>query len=161
MEKKFDYDEIYRFLNGEMTASEKASFSTRLETDEVLSEEVALQQDLLTSIDLAGDTALKNSIQQTHTELEQVEDTVAFDQSELEHKQEYEKKHELLAKVLDQLKEDCKQIILASFYKKLPHKAIAELMGLSTSFVKVKLHRCMESFRKKARQSPEFLALNK
>ena len=81
---------------------------------------------------------------------------IVIDDNELEVKQEYEKKHQLLAKLLDELKEDCKKIIIASFYKKLSHKAIAELMGFSTAFVKVKLHRCMDSFRKKARQHKDF-----
>lgn len=90
---------------------------------------------------------------------EEMEDLPVLDENELEVKQEYEKKHELMAQVLETLKEDCRQIILASFYKKLSHQAIAEEMGYSDAFVRVKLHRCMEGFRKEVRQHPAFEAL--
>ncbi|MCB0640920.1 MAG: sigma-70 family RNA polymerase sigma factor [Phaeodactylibacter sp.] len=79
---------------------------------------------------------------------------------EIDLKQSYERKHELMAKVLQRLKEDCKKIILSSFYEKRKHAEIADYMGISPAFVRVKLHRCMEQFRKDVRNHPDFKTLD-
>ena len=71
-------------------------------------------------------------------------------------KEQYERKHELMAGVLETLKEECKKIILASYYEKRSHREIAEVMEYTVQFVKVKLHRCMAQFRKKVQNHPEF-----
>ena len=89
---------------------------------------------------------------------EKTEDFIDLADEELELKRKHEKKHELMAQVLETLKEDCREVIISSFYKKLSHQAIAELMGYSASFVRVKLHRCMDNFRKKVKQHPDFQA---
>jgi len=49
---------------------------------------------------------------------------------------------------LDEMEPDCRQIILLSFYEKLPQTQIAEMMQYSDSFVKVKKFRCLEQLRK-------------
>ena len=90
---------------------------------------------------------------------ENMENHLVLDDEELEVKKQHEKKHELMAKVLETLKTECRDIIMASFYKKLSHQSIAEQMGYKPAFVRVKLHRCMEGFRKKVRQDPDFKAL--
>jgi len=84
------------------------------------------------------------------------EENIAFSDEELELNQAYEKKHVLIAKVLKTLKEDCKKIIIASFYQKWSHELIATEMGYSQKFVRVKLHRCMEKFREKVQQHADF-----
>ncbi|MEM7371429.1 MAG: sigma-70 family RNA polymerase sigma factor [Bacteroidota bacterium] len=81
---------------------------------------------------------------------------IIIEEDELEVKQQFEKKHELLGKLFKEVKEECREIIKSSFYQKLPHDQIAEKMGYSPAFVRVKLHRCMEGLRKKVRQHPDF-----
>lgn len=87
---------------------------------------------------------------------EEEREFVDFAEHELEVKKQHEKKHELVAKVLQNLKEECKNIIIASFYKKLSHDEIATELSYSKKFVRVKLHRCMEGFRKQVKQHPDF-----
>lgn len=88
-----------------------------------------------------------------------VPDNVKEIYEEIELKQIYEKKHELIAEVFKDLKTDCQKIIKASFYEKLSHGSIAEKLGYSNAFVRVKLHRCMEGFKTKVKQHPKFQAI--
>ena len=92
-------------------------------------------------------------------DLNEQQDSIAITDDEIEVKKEVERKHELMANVLESLKDDCKKIILSSFYEKKSHKEIAEIMDYTLAFVRVKLHRCMESFRKKVRNHPDYNAL--
>ena len=61
---------------------------------------------------------------------------------------EMEKKHNHVAEVLKSMKVECRNIIEASFYKKLSGSEIAQLLGYTESFVKVKKFRCLEELRK-------------
>jgi RNA polymerase sigma factor (sigma-70 family) len=90
---------------------------------------------------------------------EEDQEFIALDESELAVKKEHEKKHDLIATVLKDLKEDCQRIIIASFYKKMSHEEIATELDYSKQFVRVKLHRCMEGFRKKVKGHPDFQLL--
>lgn len=58
-------------------------------------------------------------------------------------------KHQLVQQMLQSLKQECQDILDAAFFKKLPGAAIAELLGYTEAFVKVKKHRCMEELRKR------------
>ncbi len=60
-----------------------------------------------------------------------------------------EKKHIHIADALKSMKEECRNIIEAAFYKKLSGSEIAKLLGYTESFVKVKKFRCLEELRKK------------
>ena len=62
---------------------------------------------------------------------------------------EMEKKHNHIAEVLKSMKVECRNIIEASFYKKLSGSEIAQLLGYTESFVKVKKFRCLEELRRK------------
>ena len=78
---------------------------------------------------------------------------VAVAEDEIEEKQELETKHELIAKVLkEQLKEDCRKVIIAFYYKKLSMQEIAEQMDYTAKFAKVKKNRCMGHLRKQVRE---------
>lgn len=68
----------------------------------------------------------------------------------------FEAKHEAVRNLLDTLKNECKQLILYTFYQKLPNGEIARLLGYAESFVKVKRHRCMEMLREKVKNHPIF-----
>ncbi len=86
-------------------------------------------------------------------------ETIPLNDSDLVVKQEMEQKHELIAQTMAKLKAECRQIILASYYEKLPQAEIAEKFGYAVKFVRVKLHRCMESLRKMVHDLPGVRAL--
>lgn len=51
---------------------------------------------------------------------------------------------------------DCQTLLLLSFYEKRSQAEIAEAMGYTESFVKVKKHRCLNYLRKEVKQHPFF-----
>lgn len=53
----------------------------------------------------------------------------------------------LLEKALNKLKEEEKEVIVLSKYQDLKYKEIAEMMGLTESAVKVKVHRAIKKLR--------------
>ncbi len=87
-------------------------------------------------------------------------ESIPLNDNDIEVKQEMEHKHELIAKTMANLKVECRQIILASYYEKLSHAEIAEKLGYAVKFVRVKLHRCMESLRKMVHKHPSIKSLN-
>lgn len=90
---------------------------------------------------------------------EGVEPFVDMGEEEIQRKQELEKKHELLQKVLKGLKEDCRKLIIAYYYKKISLKTYAEQAGYTYAFTKVKKNRCMNGFKKRMAQEPEYKLL--
>ncbi len=72
-----------------------------------------------------------------------------IDVDEIEEKKIVEEKHELISEILQQLKGDCKQLLLSFYFKKMPLKEIAQIMDYSDGFVKVKKKRCMDSLKKR------------
>ena len=85
-----------------------------------------------------------------------MEDEIALSDSmmdvdAIEEHLEIEKKHNHVAEALKTMKEECRNVIEASFYKKLSGSEIAQLLGYTESFVKVKKFRCLEELRKKIR----------
>lgn len=73
-----------------------------------------------------------------------------------EKREEHEAKLELIASMLDTLEEDCRKVLLLSFFEKCPQSEIAARMGYTEAFVKVKKHRCLEYLRKRAKAHPLF-----
>jgi len=67
---------------------------------------------------------------------------------ELEEKKEIERKHELISDKLEEMSELCQQAIKYFYFQKLPHQQIAEMMGYTIGYVRVRLHRCIEKLRK-------------
>jgi RNA polymerase sigma factor (sigma-70 family) len=67
----------------------------------------------------------------------------------IEEKKEIEVKHELISEILSQINEDCKQLLISFYFKKMPLKEIALVMDYSSGFVKVKKKRCMDALKKK------------
>jgi RNA polymerase sigma factor (sigma-70 family) len=62
---------------------------------------------------------------------------------------ENETKYKSIAEALAAMKQECRDVIEAAFYKKLSGEEIAKLLGYTESFVKVKKFRCLEELRKK------------
>lgn len=72
---------------------------------------------------------------------------------------DYKEKELMIAVVLDNintLEEECRKVIKLSFFKKMTHSEIAEELGYTTSFVKVKKFRCLGYLRKLVSDSPFF-----
>ena len=61
---------------------------------------------------------------------------------------EWEANLQIVTQKLEELKEDCMQILKYSFYERKSQIEIAELMGYEVDFVKVKKFRCLEYLRK-------------
>ena len=59
---------------------------------------------------------------------------------------------------INALEDDCKKVIKLTFLKKLSHKEVAEILGYTLSFIKVKKFRCLKSLRKMVSTSPFFQA---
>ncbi|MFN0013705.1 MAG: RNA polymerase sigma factor [Saprospiraceae bacterium] len=57
---------------------------------------------------------------------------------------------------LAQMEGDCRTLLLMSFYEKRSQVEIAEALGYSEAFVKVKKHRCLSYLRKQVKAHPFF-----
>jgi len=69
---------------------------------------------------------------------------------------ELEEQLSAVVKTLDLLEPECRTLLLLSFYEKRSHAEIAEEMGYTEAFVKVKKHRCLNYLRKHVKQHPLF-----
>ncbi len=76
------------------------------------------------------------------------QDFILIQEDEVAEKQEVEQKHQLIADILRDFKDDCKQLLTSFYFKKLPLKEIAESMGYTYSFARVKKSRCMDALKK-------------
>lgn len=65
-------------------------------------------------------------------------------------------KHVVVKQLLETLKPDCQKLIEYMYYFQFSTTQIAELLGYTESFVKVKKHRCMEALREKVKKHPAF-----
>ena len=63
---------------------------------------------------------------------------------------------DVMADKLGQLEQDCRTVILYSFYQGLSHAQIAALTGYTEAFVKVKKFRCLEYLRKLVKATDVF-----
>lgn len=78
------------------------------------------------------------------------------DEADTGEKEEMEEILEMLQSKVQELNEECQQIILLSYYQNLPQTEIAVQLGYSESFVKVKKHRCMSALRELVKNNPLF-----
>lgn len=60
-----------------------------------------------------------------------------------------ESKMDCACQTLEALGEGCRQIILWAHFEELSHQKIAEKLDSTAGYARVKLHRCMENWRKK------------
>lgn len=77
-------------------------------------------------------------------------------EEEIEEKKAFEEKHHLVKKMLENLSEECRRLIVDYYYKKLKLKDIGKAMNYSDSFVKVKKNRCMNGFINKIKEQPDY-----
>lgn len=76
---------------------------------------------------------------------------IIIQEDELTEKKEKEKKLDLVAVVLKELKEDCFKVLTAFYFKKQSMKEIAATMNYSDQFIRVKKVRCMDTLKKKVK----------
>lgn len=75
---------------------------------------------------------------------------------ELEQRTQRENQIDLVTGCLELLEEDCRRLLLLSFFEKRSQAEIAVLMGYSEAFVKVKKHRCLDYLRKEVKKHESF-----
>jgi len=93
------------------------------------------------------------------TEFEESHNNIMED-DELERKMIYEKKFELLEKILNTLDPKCQKIIMEYYYKNRRLNEIGEEMGYAYGSARVRKKKCMDSFRKKMNEDKGFQDLN-
>lgn len=73
----------------------------------------------------------------------------------------FEEKHRLSSKSFQQLKDDCRQLLLNFYYRRTPLKKLAVILDLTEESIKVKRHRCMQYLSKLVKDDPDFQNLEK
>lgn len=76
-----------------------------------------------------------------------------------EEREKRESQLTVISGFLETLEDDCREVLLLSFYEKYSQAEIAGRMGYAESFVKVKKFRCLEYLRKKVKSHPLFAHL--
>jgi len=84
---------------------------------------------------------------------------VDLGEEEIFEKKAFEAKHDLIKKLLLDLSEECRRLILDYYYKNIQLKKIGKAMNYSDAFVKVKKNRCMKGFMKIIMDHPEYKKL--
>ncbi|MFK7935324.1 MAG: RNA polymerase sigma factor [Saprospiraceae bacterium] len=77
---------------------------------------------------------------------------IIIQEDELEEKRAVEEQHNIIAQCMGELSADCQKVLMGFYYKKQSLTEIAELLGYTANFVKVKKGRCMKSLREKSAQ---------
>lgn len=77
---------------------------------------------------------------------------IIIQEDTIEEKEIKEDRLNAVSKALETLKEDCKQIIMNFYYKKIDLSRIAEQMGYTYQFIKVKKNRCMNALKSKVKE---------
>ncbi len=65
----------------------------------------------------------------------------------LENLREREAKYANVIRAIEQTGEECREVILQAYYNETPDDKIAEMLGYTYNFVRVKRHRCMGKLR--------------
>jgi len=72
----------------------------------------------------------------------------------------FEEKHLLIAKVFDQISEECRKILNEYYFEKKALKDIGTQMQYTEGSIRVKKLRCMESLKKKVEAHPDYIKIN-
>lgn len=99
---------------------------------------------------------LRNRKEMLPLEMEEFERNNVESEMAIAEKELFEEKHLLMSKVLEELKDDCRQLLISYYFKRIQLKKIAKIMGYTEAFVKVKKNRCMNAFRKKVLEHPDY-----
>ena len=87
------------------------------------------------------------------------DDLLAIDMGSTDHLEEIKEKEHMIGVVFDKidlLEDDCKKVIRLTFLKKMSHAEVAEILGYTVSFIKVKKFRCLKYLRGLVAATPVF-----
>lgn len=65
-------------------------------------------------------------------------------------------RHRAVQQLLEHLGPNCQQLLQYAYWQRLSAAEMAQLMGYTESFIKVKKHRCMAALREKIKDHPAF-----
>jgi RNA polymerase sigma factor (sigma-70 family) len=65
---------------------------------------------------------------------------------------------DLVVRKMEEIGEDCRKLLFEGFYMRRTNGELAQLMGYTEQFVKVKKHRCLQGLKRLVERSPEYLA---
>ena len=82
---------------------------------------------------------------------------VMIEDNEIEQKQVQEEKYQIIADVLKEMGEKCRNIIMEFYYKKTPLAQIAESIGITPQSMKVTKHRCMKDFKSRVAANKNYV----
>lgn len=82
---------------------------------------------------------------------------IMIEDNEIEQKQVQEEKYQIIADVLKEMGEKCRNIIMEFYYKKTPLAQIAESIGMTPQSMKVTKHRCMKDFKSKVAANKNYV----
>ena len=108
---------------------------------------------------IARNTWLKNSHNAPKEKNVPMEDMQKYAIAEEDNSLHFEEKELMIGVLLDKintLDEECQKVIRMTFIKKMSHSEVAEILGYSKSFIKVKKFRCLGYLRKLMMDSPFF-----
>lgn len=74
---------------------------------------------------------------------------IALEEGSVETRRQLEERYDAVVQALNQAPADCLELLEAFYFRKLPLKKIAERMGYSANFVKIKKKRCLEGLKKR------------
>jgi len=87
------------------------------------------------------------------------EEFIVIAENEIEQKQKQEERYQVVAEVLAKMKENCRKLIMAFYYKKTPLKEIAQSLNISPESMKVTKYRCMKELKKMVASNQSYQAL--
>ena len=108
---------------------------------------------------IARNTWLKNSHKgpkEMNVPLDDMQKYAIADQDDSLQIDEKELMIGVLLDKINTLDEECQKVIRMTFIKKMSHAEVAEILGYSLSFIKVKKFRCLGYLRKMVLDSPFF-----
>lgn len=68
----------------------------------------------------------------------------------------FEEKHQIIAKVFDQISAECQKILQGFYFEKKALKDIGAEMNYTEGSIRVKKSRCMDALKKKVEEHPDY-----
>jgi RNA polymerase sigma factor (sigma-70 family) len=78
---------------------------------------------------------------------------INIEEDQISYKKEQEQKHIHINKVFASFKEDCRKVLTAYYYNNASLSEIAQMMGYTDNFIKIKKGRCMDALKKAVKES--------
>lgn len=85
---------------------------------------------------------------------------ILTEEEQVETKQEEEQKHNLIAKAVQNMQGNCKDVLINFYFKKMSLREIAAKMGFTEQYAKKRRYKCMESLKLKVRTEYAALGLS-